>query len=135
MTAPEPAISILLYDIKNKRTTPYHAQGDALVKRMNRTLIDTIALEAKDAKDNWDLRIGLALIAIRSTVQSSTGVSPHFLMFGTEMRLLADLVYETVNEETMSQVEYVAQLRSILKMVHETEVSNMGCKQKHKKLL
>ena len=100
---------------------------------MNRTLIDTIALVAKDAKDNWDLRIGLALMAIRSAVQSSTGFSPHFLMFGREKRLPTDLVYEAVNEETRSQVESVAHLRSTLQMVHETVVSNMGGKQKHQK--
>ena len=122
-----------LYDINKTRTTPNHPQGDGLVERINRTLIDTIALVAKDAKDNWDLRIGLALMAIRSAVQSSTGFSPHFLMFGREMRLPADLVYEAVNEETRSQVESVAHLRSTLQMVHETVVSNMGCKQKHQK--
>ena len=36
----------LLYDIKKTRTTPYHPQGDGLVERMNRTLVDTIALVA-----------------------------------------------------------------------------------------
>ena len=101
---------------------------------MNRTLIDTIALIAKDEKDNWDLRIGLALLAIRSAVQSSTGFSPHFLMFGREMRLPADLVYEAVNEETRTQVESVAHFRSTLQMVHETVVSNMGSMQNIKKI-
>ena len=49
------------------------------------------------------------------------------------MRLPADLVYNAVNEETRSQVESVAHLRSTLQMVHKTVVSNMGCKQKHQK--
>ena len=84
----------LLYDIRKTQTTPYNPQGDGLVKRMNRTLVDTIALVAKDAKDNWDLRIGLALMAIRSAVQSSTGFSQHSLMFRREMRLPADLIYD-----------------------------------------
>ena len=123
-----------LYDIKTARTTPYHPQGDVLVERMNRTLIDTIELVAKDAKDNWDLRIGLAIMAIRSAVQSSTGFSPHFLMFGREMRLPANLVYEAVKDETISQVESVAHLRSTMQMVQETVVSNIGCKTKHHKV-
>ena len=100
---------------------------------MNLTLIDTIALVANDPKDNWDFCIGLALMAIRSAVQSSTGFSPHFLMFGRKMRLPADLVNEAVNEETRSQVESVAHLRSTMQIVHETVVSNMGCKQQHQK--
>ena len=102
----------LLYDIKKTRTTPYHPQGDGLVERMNRTLVDTISLVANDAKDNWDLRIWLALMAIRSAVQSPTGFSPQILMFGREMRLPAYLIYDTSQEETMSQVESVANLRS-----------------------
>ena len=97
------------------------------MERMNCTLVDTIALVAKDAKDNWDLRIKLALMAIRLAVKSSTGFSPHILMFGREMRLPADLISDTSQEETMSQVESVAKLRSTLQLVHETVVSNMGC--------
>ena len=79
------------------------------------------------------MRINLVLKAIRSSVQSSTGFSPHFIMFGREMRLPADLVYEAVNEETRSQLESVAHLRSTLQMVHKGVVSNMACKQKHQK--
>ena len=120
-----------LYKIKKIRTTSYHLQGDGLVERMNRTLIDTIALVAINAKDNWDLRINLALMAIRSAVQSSTSFSLQVLMFWREMRLSADLVYEAVKDETMSQVESVAYLWSTVQMVHETVVSNMSCLQKH----
>ena len=49
------------------------------------------------------------------------------------MRLPADLIYWTLHEETMSQVESVANLRSTLQTVQETVVSNIGCKQKHQK--
>ena len=80
-----------LYVIKKTHTTPFHPQSDGLVERLNRTLVDTIALIAKDGQDTWDLRIGLALMAIRSAAQSSTGYSQHFLLFGREMRLPADL--------------------------------------------
>ena len=64
-----------------------------LLERIERTLIDTIVLVAKDAKDNWDFRIGLTLMAIRSAVKSSAGCNPHFLMFGREMQLSADVMY------------------------------------------
>ena len=47
------------------------------------------------------------------------------------MRLPADLLNKALKDETMSQVESVNHLRSTLQMVHETVVSNMGCKYKH----
>ena len=39
-----------LYDIKKTCTTPYQPQSDGLVERLNRTLVDTIALIAKTLK-------------------------------------------------------------------------------------
>ena len=122
-----------LYDIKKTRTTPYHPQGDGLVERLNRTLVDTIALISIDAKDNWDLRIGLALMAIRSAVQSSIGYSPYFLLFGREMRLPADLVYDVPHEQYSSSVEAVSTLRSTIQSVHATVISNMESSHKRQK--
>ena len=81
------------------------------MERLNRTLVDTIALIAKDAQDTWDLRIGLALIAIQSAAQLTTGYSQHFLLFGREMRLPADLYYDLPPGESASTIESVANLR------------------------
>ena len=54
-------------------------------------------------------------------------------MFGREMRLPADLIYDTSQKVTMSQVQSVANFRSTLKLVNETVNFNMGCKQNHQK--
>ena len=122
-----------LYDIKKTKTTPYHPQSDGLVERLNRTLIDTIALIARDAKETWDLRIGPALMAIRSSVQSTTGFSPHFLLFGREMRLPADLYYDVPQEAFKSPIEAVASLKQALSQVHESVVKAMETSQRRQK--
>ena len=44
-----------LYEIKKTRTTLYHPQSDILVERQYRTLIDTIALIARDAQETGTL--------------------------------------------------------------------------------
>ena len=41
-------------------------------------------------------------ISYRSTVHGSTGLSPHFLMFGSESRLPIDLVAPTITKEAQS---------------------------------
>ena len=60
---------------------------------MNRTLIELLALNYANPTENWDLNLGLVLIAYRSAVQSSTGFTLHFMLFGREMRLPLDIMY------------------------------------------
>ena len=119
-----------LYDIKKTHTTQYNSQSDGLVKPFNRTLVDTIALIAKDAQDTWNLRIGLALMAIRSAAQSTTEYLPHFLLFSREMRLSADLYYDLPPGEIASAAKSVANLRQDLAQVHDTIAANLKSRQK-----
>ena len=60
---------------------------------MNRTLIELLALNVTNPTENYDLNLGLVLIAYRSAVQSSTGFTPHFILFGRKMRLPLDVMY------------------------------------------
>ena len=81
-----------LLNIKKPRTSPYHLQCDGQVERMNRTLIELLALNVANFIENWDLNLGRVLIAYRSAVQSSTKFTSHFMLFGREMRLPLDVM-------------------------------------------
>ena len=81
-----------LLNIKKTRTSAYHPQCNGLVKKMNRTLIVLLVLNVANPNENWDLNLGLVLIAYRSEVKSSTGFNPHFMLFGREMRLPLDVM-------------------------------------------
>ena len=72
-------------------------------------------------------------MAIRSAAQLTTGYSPHFLVFGLEMRLPADLYYDLPPGESASATESVANLRQVLAQVHETVTANMESRQKRQK--
>ena len=82
-----------LLNIKKTRTSLYHPQCDGQVERMNRTLIELLALNVANPTENWDLNLGLVLIAYQSGFQSSTGLTQYFMLFGREMRLPLDLMY------------------------------------------
>ena len=82
-----------LLNIKKTRTSPYHRQCDGQVERINRTLIELFALNVANPTENWDLNVGLVLIAYRSVVQSSTCFTPHFMLVGREMQLPLDVMY------------------------------------------
>ena len=70
-----------LLNIKKTRTSPYHPQCDGQVERINHTLIELLALNVANPTENWDLNLGIVLIAYRSAVQSSTGITPHFVVW------------------------------------------------------
>ena len=83
--------------ISKTHTNPYHPQCDGQVDRMNRTIIERLVLNTANPTDTWDLNLGLALMAYRSAVQTSTRFTPHFLIYGREMRLIIDIMYRSPN--------------------------------------
>ena len=69
------------FGIQKSHTTAYHPQGDRLVERFNRSLLQLLCTYI-DKEFDWEQHLPLALYAYRTTVYSSTGISPHMLMFG-----------------------------------------------------
>ena len=82
-------------------------------KRMNRTIINLLELKVCDATNNWDMNIGLALMAYRSAVQTSTGYTPYFLLYGREIRLFLDLMYPPPDCD-QARTEYAIEVRKTL---------------------
>ena len=51
--------------IHKTRTTPYHPQGDGLVKRFNRTLLNMLATMTKEQPGDWDCHIRSVCLAYK----------------------------------------------------------------------
>lgn len=83
-----------LLDISKTRTSGYHPQCDGLVERFHRTLHHMLRchLQAVDPLD-WEDVLPHCLLAYRSSINATTGFSPHFLMTGREVVLPLDVVY------------------------------------------
>ena len=69
------------FNITKSRTTPYHPMGDGLVERMNRTLLSLLRTYTQQQGD-WEEHLQLLLFIYRTTKHSSTGLSPHEILFG-----------------------------------------------------
>ena len=100
--------------VEKSRTSPYHPQRDGLVEHYNRTLLDMLATSAKSNLNDWKRYIHAVCYAYNTSVQSSTGFTSHFLMFGREVRLPVDLQSGTSFSESVSPDQYVQQLQHTL---------------------
>ena len=84
-----------LLGIKKTRTSPYHPQSDGLVERFNRTLLTMLSIAAAECEKEWDLRLPVVMMAYRSSMQETTGATPFSQMFGREVRLPIDFMFDT----------------------------------------
>ena len=82
-----------LLHIKKTKTTPYHPQCDGMVERFNRTLLDMLATTTREHALDWEHQIRKVCMAYNTSVHSSTGFTPFYLMFGRQAKLPIDMMY------------------------------------------
>ena len=82
-----------LLGIRKTGKTPLHPQSDGMVERFNRTLEQHLLKVVDENQTDWDQRIPLFLMAYRSSVHDTTGMTPAKLVLGREIRLPGDLMF------------------------------------------
>ena len=69
------------FGIKKSRMTAYHPEGDGMVERFNRTLLQLLRSYTEQQAE-WERYLPFVLFAYHTAVHTSTGVSPFEMMFG-----------------------------------------------------
>ncbi|CAH1229798.1 RTL1 [Branchiostoma lanceolatum] len=100
--------------IAKSRTTPYHPQGDGQVERFNRTLKDTLAKCLADHEGDWDKLLPHVALAYNTSVNTTTGFTPFYLVHGREARLPVD-----VNCHLPSSTPHLQNLQTAFTTVRE----------------
>ena len=108
-----------IFNIDKTRTTAYHPQCDGLVERFNRTLQDMIATTIKDHPFDWEGAIRKVCFAYNSSVHSTTGHTPFFLMFGRETKLPIDLAYGTQTQDVTLVSQHARDLKKTLEQAYD----------------
>ena len=108
-----------LLDIEKTRTTPLHPQSDGQVERFNRTLVEMLRGKIKEDQKDWDLQLPACMMAYRSAVHESTGVSPNLLMLGREMEVPLDVMTETPPDAPPLKTDYVQAVQKRLASAHD----------------
>ena len=87
-----------LYGVQRLRASPYHAQTNGQVERMNQTIISMIGKLEEDKKACWSEHFPELLMAYNATRSAVTGYSPYYLLFGRRPRLPVDYLFPTLRD-------------------------------------
>ena len=126
-----------LLGINKTRTTLRRPQSDGMVERANRSIQNMIASYISDSQDDWDEHIPLLMMAYRSSVHESTGISPAMMMLGRELTLLVDMTLgRPIRDERLCVTEHAHQLEQRLLDVHDfarkhLDISNESMKRRY----
>eukprot|EP00731_Ephydatia_muelleri_P033930 Em0042g9a len=120
-----------LLQIRKTRTTPYHPQCNGMVERFNWTLLDMLSTAVGNHQADWQQHIRKLCLAYNSSVHSSTGFTPFFLMFGRQAKLPIDLMYGTNQMEPNTTSEYARCLKDALQEAYA--LVRERCQAEHKR--
>ena len=126
-----------LLQIEKTRTTPYHPQSDGFVERFNRTLLSMLSTRSNPHSTIWDEDLSKVCMVYNTSIQSTTGYSPFFLMFGRDARLPLAIVLEPPPSPhgaiPQQYGNYVQSLQETFNTAFEVVRSNMSTRQGRQK--
>ena len=107
-----------LYGVQKLRTSPYHAQTNGQVERMNQMIIRMISKLEEDKKVCWSEHLLELLMAYNATCSAVTGYSPYYLLFGRRPRIPVDYLFPTLHDsphQTKMEVSVAAMQKRLKK--------------------
>ena len=95
-----------MWKVTRQTTCGYNPAANGMVERTNRTvksLLTQIDHMIDKTREDWDLKLAEVRCAYNNTVHSTTGFTPHRLMFSQscDARLPTDLFYETIESRSV----------------------------------
>ncbi len=72
------------FRIKQTFTTTYHPASNGLVERANRKILEVLRPIVNELSDNWEDWLPHVAASLNSSVNDSTGKSPHYILYGVE---------------------------------------------------
>ena len=105
-----------MYRVQKLRTSPYHAQTNGQVERMNQTIIRMIGKLEEDRKAYWLKHLLELLMTYNTTRSAVTRYSPYYLLFGRKPRIPVDYLFPTLHDSHQTKMEVsVAAMQKRLK--------------------
>lgn len=109
-----------LLEMAKCRTTPYRPSSNGQVERKNREILNKIRCYLGTQQKHWDNELCIIGMALRATVNRTTGFTPNMMMLGREVTLPSELTtgISLINQSQLEPAEHVKKLRDTLHAVH-----------------
>ena len=105
------------YRIKKSWTTAYHPQGDGIVERANRTLVNMLATTLEGKRQDWPQALEQVIQAFNAAPHRFTKTAPEFVMLGQQPSRLASMVVpqpEPSKKEVRKRNQELQRVRKLL---------------------
>ena len=76
--------------IIHTKSTPYHSMGNSIVERIQSVILNMLGTLTKTEKTRWYNHCDYIAYAYNTTIHSTTGFTPYFLLFGRIPKLIGD---------------------------------------------
>jgi transposase InsO family protein len=94
-----------LLKVERVHTTPSNPRSNGCVEKHNSTLKDMLSMYVKENQQDWDKYVRLVTMLYNSTVNTATGYTPYYLMFGREMNMTDDAILQISGSKTKQTYE------------------------------
>jgi hypothetical protein len=108
-----------LLEVVKTRTTPYRPSSNGQVERYNRVILQFIRCFLEGKQKNWDKYVSVLGMALRASVNRSTGFTANMLHLGREVNMPSDLLFGVAeaNQEEREPVEFLKEVLETSKKV------------------
>ncbi|GBM06710.1 hypothetical protein AVEN_217925-1 [Araneus ventricosus] len=124
--------------ISKRHTLSFNPQGNGLVERLNKTLIDTLSYLVSETQEDWCQHLPLALMAFRNAYHRTVEETPAFLLYGKAAVMPYDLIFSdpvrTYSDTPSFAQQLVNRLQSTYTLV-KNNLKNLQMKYKNIKNL
>ena len=107
-----------IFKIRQYKSTAYHPQSLGALERSHHTFIEYLRHYCE--KTNWDDWLPFAMFSFNTTVHSSTGITPHEVIFGKPARISSEFADETIPRT------YIQYVDDLLNRLSETQAQVHG---------
>ncbi|GFV86652.1 acylamino-acid-releasing enzyme [Trichonephila clavipes] len=97
-----------------------------MVERFNWTILNSLSLLVSSNQQDWDKNLPFYLLAYRSPVHETTSYSPSQMLFGRDLCLPADLLFNRPPDAPLAPEEYIKHLQAWMEELHHLARERMG---------